>query len=70
MAKLSKYIFGACALGFSDAAVNYETVSCNNDENVSKQTNTDPINSDSKNRWITSVLFSLNFISKVFGIFY
>ena len=48
MAKLSKYIFGACALGFSGAAVNYETVSCNNDENVSKQTITDQINSNKK----------------------
>ena len=35
MAKLSKYFLGAFALGFCDAAVNYETVSCNNDENVS-----------------------------------
>ena len=35
MAKLSKYFLGAFALGFSDAAVNYETVSCNNDEKVS-----------------------------------
>ena len=35
MAKLSKYILGALAFGFCDAAVNYETVSCNNDENVS-----------------------------------
>ena len=35
MAKLSKYFLGAFALGFSDAAVNYETISCNNDEKVS-----------------------------------